>query len=102
MFGSQSTRKSGAVEISIIEFLKKDHNFLLAAVAVVSGAMLLWPFVRLRAGGARVSAAEATTLINREDALVIDAGGTREFSPGQAPGAKKAPLARTDDGANAP
>jgi len=88
------------VEISIIEFLKKDHNFLLAAVAVVSGAMLLWPFVRLRAGGPRVSAAEATTLINREDALMIDVREPGEFSTGHALGAKNVPLARIDDGAN--
>jgi rhodanese-related sulfurtransferase len=88
------------VEISVLEFLKKDHNFLLAATAVASGGMLLWPFLRSRAGGARVSTAQATTLINREDALMVDVREPGEYGAGHALGAKNVPLARIDDGAS--
>ncbi len=88
------------MEISVLEFLKKDHNFLLAATAVASGGMLLWPFLRRSAGGPRVGTAEATTLINREDALMVDVREPGEFSAGHALGAKNVPLARIDDGAN--
>ena len=76
------------------------NNLLLIAVAFVSGAMLLWPFVRMRAGGSRVSAAQATQMINREDALMIDVRDPAEFGAGHVIGARNVPLARIDDGAN--
>jgi len=76
------------------------NNLLLIAVAFVSGAMLLWPFVRVRAGGPRVSAAQATQMINREDALMIDVRDPAEFGAGHVIGARNVPLARIDDGAN--
>ena len=88
------------MEISVLEFLKKDHNFLLAATAVASGGMLLWPLLRSRTGGPRVSTAEATTLINREDALMVDVREPGEFGAGHALGAKNVPLARIEDGAS--
>ena len=86
------------MEITVLEFLKKDHNFLLAATAAVSGAMLLWPLARRAGGGPRVGAAEATMLINREDALLVDVREPGEYSAGHALGAKNVPLARIDDG----
>ncbi|HYI85518.1 MAG TPA: rhodanese-like domain-containing protein, partial [Burkholderiales bacterium] len=49
-----------------------QDNLLLIAVALVSGAMLLWPYVRRAGGGPSVSTQQATHLINREDAAVID------------------------------
>ena len=76
------------------------NNLLLIAVAFVSGGMLLWPFLRRSAGGSQVSTAQATTLINREDALMLDVRDAGEFSAGHALGAKNVPLARIDDGAN--
>ena len=39
-------------------------NLLLIAVAFVSGAMLVWPFVRARASGPSLSTLQATQLIN--------------------------------------
>ena len=81
-----------------MEFVR--NNLLLIAVAFVSGAMLLWPFVRVRAGGPRVSAAQATQMINREDALMIDVRDPAEFGAGHVIGARNVPLARIDDGAN--
>ena len=70
------------------------NNLLLFAVAIVSGGMLLWPLVRRTAGGPWVSPAQATHLINREDAIIIDVREPAEFAAGHVLGAKNVPLAR--------
>ena len=70
------------------------NNLLLFVTAFVSGAMLLWPFVRRTAGGPWVNPAQATHLINREDAIIIDVREPAEFAAGHVLGAKNVPLAR--------
>lgn len=74
-----------------MEFVQ--NNLLLIAVAFVSGAMLLWPLVRRGAGGPWVSTLQATHLINREDALVLDVREPAEYAKGHILGAKNTPLA---------
>jgi rhodanese-related sulfurtransferase len=74
------------------------NNLLLFVVAFVSGAMLLWPLFRRGAGGPWVNTAEATHLINREDALVVDVRDPGEYGAGHILGAKNVPLSRLDDG----
>jgi rhodanese-related sulfurtransferase len=70
------------------------NNWHLIALAFVSGGMLLWPMVRqASAGGATLSTLQATHLINREDALVIDVRDAAEFAKGRILGAKSLPLA---------
>jgi rhodanese-related sulfurtransferase len=81
------------VEISLLQFLQKDHNGLLAAAAVVSGAMLLWPLLRRGAAGRTVNTLEATQMMNRSDALVIDLRATDEFAQGHVLGARNIPIA---------
>ena len=73
-----------------------QDNLLLILVALVSGAMLLWPYVRRVGGGPSVSALQATQLINREDALVVDVRDPGEFGTGHILGAKNVPLSRID------
>lgn len=75
---------------------------MLIALAFVSGAMLIWPYVRrAAAGGASVGTLEATQLINREDAVVLDVRNAEEFGRGHILGARNVPLAelekRADD-----
>lgn len=70
-----------------------QNNILLIAVAFISGAMLIWPMVRRGAGGPWVNTVEATQLINRQDALVLDVRGADEFAKGHILGAKNLPLA---------
>ena len=82
------------MEISVVDFLWKEK--LLVLVAVASGGMLLWPFVRKTTGGPWVSTTQATNLINREDALVVDVREPNEFAAGHVLGAKNLPLARLD------
>jgi rhodanese-related sulfurtransferase len=71
-----------------------QENILLIAVAFVSGAMLIWPYVRRVGGGPSVSASQATQLINREDALVVDVRDPGEYGAGHILGAKNVPLSR--------
>ena len=68
-----------------MEFLQQ--NIMWVALAVVSGGMLLWPLV---AGGsvAKLTPAQATLLMNREDALVLDVRETGEWTSGHIPGAR--------------
>ena len=69
-----------------------QNNILLIAVAFASGAMLIWPLVRRSAGGPWVGTLEATQLINREDALVIDVREPAEYAKGHVLGSKNVPL----------
>ena len=74
-----------------MEFIQK--NILLVLVAVTSGAMLLWPLLRRGAAGPTVNTLEATQLMNRSDALVVDLRAADEFAKGRVLGAKSVPLA---------
>jgi len=73
-----------------------QNNIFLIAVAFVSGAMLLYPFLRARAGGPSVGTTEATNLINREDAFLLDVREPDEFAKGHLLGAKNIPLGQLE------
>jgi rhodanese-related sulfurtransferase len=68
------------------------NNILLIGVALVSGAMLLWPLLRRGSGGPWVSTLEATQMINRQDALLLDVRDAAEFAGGHILGARSLPL----------
>jgi rhodanese-related sulfurtransferase len=72
--------------MEFIGFIQK--NLLLFGIALVSGGMLVWPLLRRSTGGPWVSTLEATQLINREDAIVLDVRGPAEYAKGRLPGAK--------------
>jgi len=74
-----------------MEFITK--NIYLVLIALVSGGMLIWPLVRRGAGGPSVSTLEATQLINRSDALVVDLRSAEDYAKGHILGAKSIPLA---------
>ena len=78
-----------------VDFVR--NNLLLFVVAFVSGAMLLWPLFRRGAGGPWVNTTQATHLINREDALVVDVRDPGEYGAGHILGAKNVPLSRLGD-----
>jgi rhodanese-related sulfurtransferase len=70
-------------------------NWMLIAVALASGGMLLWPALKgVSAGG--VSTAEAVQLINRERAVVVDVCETEEFAAGHVGGAKNVPVGQLE------
>src|SRR4051812_26554531 len=70
-------------------------NWMIIAVALASGAMLLWPTLQ-GAGSGGLSPAMAVLLINRERAVVVDVGETEEFAQGHIGGAKNVPLAQLE------
>ncbi len=72
-----------------MEFLQQNWHW--AAIAAVSGAWLLVDLVRNRNGGDQLSAVEATLLINREDAIVIDVREQGEYAQGHVPNARNIP-----------
>jgi rhodanese-related sulfurtransferase len=75
----------------IMQFVQT--NIWLILIAVVSGAMLLWPMIRQTfQGGGEVGTLEATQLINRRDAVVLDVREAAEYAAGHLPNAKHIPL----------
>ena len=71
-----------------MEFI--NQNILLISIVVVSGLGLLWPMFA-RPSGNSVNPGEATLLINREDAIVIDVREADEFAAGHLPDARNIP-----------
>jgi len=71
-------------------------NIYLVAVAFVSGAMLIWPLLRRGAGGPLVNTLEATQLINRQDALVLDVREQAEYAQSHILNARGLPLSQLE------
>ena len=76
-----------------------NQNILLVSLVVVSGISLLWPMFA-RPSGNSVSPAEATQLINREDAHIVDVREADEYAGGHLPDAKNIPVAKLADRIN--
>ena len=75
-----------------MEFIKS--NALLIGLALGSGIMLLMPMFRKSAGGVpSLTAAEAVTLINRNNAVVLDVRDDAEFANGHIADAIHIPVA---------
>ena len=63
------------------------NNIVYVVLAVVSGGMLLWQTFK-GTGGNQLSPQQATLLMNREDALVIDVRDANEWASGHIPNAR--------------
>jgi rhodanese-related sulfurtransferase len=74
-----------------VEFLQQ--NWYWAALAAASGSWLLFDMARAQGDKTLVSPIEATLLINREDAVVIDVRDQGEYAQGHVPNARHIPLA---------
>ncbi|QGZ60459.1 rhodanese-like domain-containing protein [Paraburkholderia acidisoli] len=68
-------------------FFTNYINLVLIAIVLISGGMLLWPTLK-RGGRGGVSAGEATQMINRRNAVVIDLRSAEEFAKGHLPSAR--------------
>lgn len=77
-------------------FLQKSPLHLaLFGAAVVSGGMLLWPYInRLIRPAHEVSPVEAVQLMNRRDAVVIDVRDAAEYAAGHITNARHIPEAQ--------
>ena len=80
--------------VDLLKFL--TENIILISIAFVSGAMLLWPLLRQGPGGASVTTLEATQLINRQDALVLDVRSIEEYQKGHILNSRNLPLSQLD------
>ena len=76
-------------------FFTNYINLVLIAVVLISGGMLLWPSL-VRGGRGGVSAAEATQLINRRNAVVIDLRAAADFTHGHLPSARHLQFSELD------
>lgn len=73
------------------------QNIFLVAIAVISGAMLVFQTYRRPGGRSALNATQATLLINREDALVVDVREPDEYVSGHVPDSRNIPLSRLDE-----
>jgi len=71
-------------------------NWMLIALALTSGGLLMWPLLRNQGGSAAVSPSEAVRLINREKGVLVDVTEPAEYAAGHAAGARNVPLATLD------
>jgi len=78
------------------------ENWIPAVMAVVSGALLLWPALQRGAQGGAISPNEAVRLINREKAVVIDVCEPAEFAAGHVAGSRSVPLGTLQGSKNLP
>jgi rhodanese-related sulfurtransferase len=69
-------------EVNLLKFVTTWPNYMYLAVAIVSGAMLVWPAIRRTTGGASISTLQATLLINQQNALVLDVREAAEYEKG--------------------
>src|ERR1700751_1890806 len=93
--GAAATRpwRRGRSNKMFLTFL--ENNWPLVLVAVVSGAMLVWPAIQHLLGPTRdVGAMQATQLINRQNALMLDVRETQEYEGGRVPNAVHLPLSQ--------
>ncbi|KAF1028945.1 MAG: putative protein YibN [Burkholderia plantarii] len=72
-------------------FFTDYTNLALIAILLVSGGMLIVP--TLRRGGGGLSAAEATQLINRRNAVVLDLRPAAQYGAGHLPAARSVEFA---------
>ena len=75
-----------------MEFIQQ--NIMWVMLALVSGSMLLYPMISGGAGG--ISVTEATMLLNREDAIVLDVREAQEWSAGHITNARHIALGQID------
>jgi len=67
-----------------IQFLQQ--NWMLVAVAGVSGAMLVWSFIGGKLSGIEEAATLKAPRLFNDDALILDVREDKEFATGHIPG----------------
>ncbi len=78
-----------------MEAFIKD-NLPWVGLAVFSGGMLLWQTWQAFKGGAGVSPMQATLMINREDAVMVDVREAAEYGGGHIPNSRHIPFSQFD------
>jgi rhodanese-related sulfurtransferase len=73
-----------------VQFLQ--DNWMLAALAAVSGAMLAWSFLGGRLSGVEQADTLKATRLYNDDALILDVREDKEYASGHIPRARHIPL----------
>ncbi len=73
-----------------MQFLQ--DNWMLLALALVSGAMLTWSFIGSKLSGVEQADTLKATRLYNDDALVLDVREDKEYAAGHIPKAKHIPL----------
>lgn len=76
-----------------MEFL--EQNWMWALAALFSGGMLLWPLLTGQ-DKLEIDPAQATLMMNREDALLLDVREDSEWKSGHVPGARHVALSQLE------
>jgi rhodanese-related sulfurtransferase len=79
-----------STERTFVSFFANYLNIALIAIALVSGVLLAWPTITRRGHG--LSAADATQLINRRNAVVLDVRTAEQYGQGHLPQARNYPF----------
>lgn len=77
-----------------LEFARNNAIWIVSAL--VSGGLLAWPMIRAQFSGTSVSPMQATIMINREDAVVVDVREVGEFGKGHIANSRHIPLTQFD------
>lgn len=80
-----------------MEFI--NQNILLISIIVISALGLIWPMF-VRPAGNSLNPGQATQLINRDDAVIVDVREVGEFAEGHLPEARNIPVAKLADRIN--
>ena len=72
-------------------------TWMLIAIALASGVMLIWPLIAGGMNAGALSASGAVQLMNREKAVVVDVSEAGEFAAGHVVGAKNVPLSQLEE-----
>lgn len=74
-----------------MDFILSQNNLYIVLIAVVSGALLLWPAIGKRRGSNSVTATEAVQLANRQQGIFIDVRSPDKFKAGTIAQARNVP-----------
>ena len=77
-----------------MDFIKDNLTWF--GLAVFSDGMFLWQTWQARGAGNGISPMQATLMINREDALVVDVREPAEYTGGHIPNSRHIPLSQLD------
>ena len=72
-------------------------NWMLIAIALASGGMLVWPLITGGMNAGALSASGAVQLMNREKAVVVDVSEVAEFAAGHVVGARNVPFSQLEE-----
>lgn len=79
--------------MDLLQFLLDTNNIFIAAIALVSGAMLVIPALRQGRTGSAVNTTAAIQLVNQRQAVWIDVRPAEQFQVGHIAQARSVPAA---------